>query len=69
MNPKKPFVENFEIYTANGQYNKDAIIECFKEISIALKLSHIEPLTACQKLVLVMLQEQFENFTNEHNQK
>lgn len=58
-------MNNFEIITANGQYNRDIIRECFRELSNALRLQSIEPLTACQKLVLVMLQEDFRNYLKE----
>lgn len=46
-------IENFEIYTANGQYRKDFIDLCRRELKIALKIN--TGLTPCQRLVLHIL--------------
>ena len=52
-------LENYEIYTANGQYRKDFIDECINELNIALKLQTIQPLTSCQNFVLHVLENEF----------
>ncbi len=54
--------ENFEICRANGQYKKPVIDACFKELKRAWEMQVVVPLTPCQQLVLVMLQDEFEDF-------
>ena len=53
-------MENFEISTANGQYNKEFIDKCFNELRAALALQYAQQLSPCQKLALHILQDGYE---------
>jgi len=58
-------MDNFEVYTANGQYRKVFIDSCFKELERAVALQAIAPLTPCQAFVLDALQDEFQKYLKE----
>ena len=55
-------MRNFEIHTANGQYNADRVESAFKELSTAIALRAIVPLSHCQLLLLAMLESSYDEF-------